>query len=113
MNRRHYCSLLSSLSGVCLGLAADFFRAGQIPVADVVGAVLLSPIAVTIGGLAVSPPVLSVAFFLGGLAFWPAYILLLRSWHRQGSPWVCVAIFLWCAQGYYQAVHRFWVMMSA
>ncbi|WP_147442113.1 hypothetical protein [Corallococcus exercitus] len=76
-------------------------------------AFLLSPLAIVVGGAAVTLDPLSKLFLVGGLLFWPGYLLLARWWLRRGVIWALPLMFLWCGQGFFQFVHRYWMIMSA
>ncbi|NOK11273.1 hypothetical protein [Corallococcus exercitus] len=100
--------------GAALGIAGDFLTEDSPPtVADVLTALLLSPVAVTVGGAATTVPALTWPFIVGGLLFWPVLVVLSRRWLRQGTAWALPALLLWCWQGFFQAVHRLWMILSA
>ena len=106
--------LLCTLSGIGMGLMGDCLADGEaLSPGHVLSALLLSPVAVTFGGKAVTLTQLSSAFLVGGLLFWPVYVLLSWLWLRRGTPWVWLVILLWCSQGFFQVVHRSWLIMSA
>jgi hypothetical protein len=112
--RRAVILLLCTLTGMCVGLMGDHLaHGGALPPVDVLSALILSPLAVTFGGKAVTLTRFSNVFLVGGLLFWPVYVLLSWLWLKRGTPWVWLAILLWCSQGFFQVVHRFWLLMSA
>ncbi|MBZ4331553.1 MULTISPECIES: hypothetical protein [unclassified Corallococcus] len=74
-------------------------------------ALLLSPVAILVGGAAVTLD--SKLFVVGGLLFWPGYFLLAKWWLQRGVIWALPLMFLWCGQGCFQLVHRYWMIMSA
>ncbi|RKH72371.1 hypothetical protein D7W81_06055 [Corallococcus aberystwythensis] len=51
-------------------------------------------------------------FAVGGLLFWPGYILLVRRWLRSGKQGVLWALLAWCVFGFFQVVHKFVAAMS-
>ncbi|GMU05840.1 hypothetical protein ASNO1_20930 [Corallococcus caeni] len=100
--------------GAALGIAGDFLAADSPPsVGDVLTAILLSPVAVTVGGAATTVPALTWPLLVGGLLFWPVLVVLARRWLRQGTVWALPVLLLWCWQGFFQAVHRLWMILSA
>lgn len=92
-----------SALGVGLGLCADLIDG---PVRDVLTALLLAPVAVTVGAYGVTIPELHLPLLIGGCLFWPGYALLCWSWARQPSRARLVMIGLWCLQGFFQLEHR-------
>ena len=115
--RRLVILVVSTLAGVVLGLSADFLTDGDaVSLDDVLATLILSPLAVTLGGFAV--PLgdrwgLSAAVFSGGLLFWPVYGLCAWQWLRKTTPWLWLLIFLWSAQGFFHAVCRMKMISSA
>ncbi|MHA7631227.1 hypothetical protein [Corallococcus sp. M7] len=100
--------------GAALGIAGDFLTADSPPpVHDVLNALVLAPVAITVGGTATTLPALTMPFLVGGLLFWPVLVVLARRWLRQGTVWVLPLLLLWCWQGFFQLVHRYWMIMSA
>lgn len=107
-------TLASSLGGIAVGVGADYLAGDvKITLGSVVLALLLSPVVVPFGGKAVVPGFLASGFLLGGLLFWPVYIYLVwRSFAKRDSyDWLW--ILGWCAQGFFQIVHRLELVMSA
>ena len=106
--------LVVTLAGIAVGLAGDLVVAeGPITRADLVGALVLFPLAVPLGGgffpFAKS---LNLFFAWGGLLFWPVYVLLAWRWLARGTPWLRLVVFLWCCQGFFGLVYRLHVIMS-
>lgn len=116
-DRRVAILLASTLAGIAVGLGGDFVADGTAaPLRDALGAILLAPFTVTCGGgvTAVGQADRSVgwALLFGGMMFWPVYVFLAYQWLKRGTRWLWFIIFLWCAQGFFQVVHRFWAFMS-
>jgi hypothetical protein len=103
----------STVAGIGAGILGDLL-AGDLPItlAEIPSALVLSPLAVTLHGGNVSPASFATAFGIGGLLFWPVYFVLAWRWMRRGPAWLWLGIFVWTAQGYYQAVHRLHGLMS-
>ena len=112
MKRRLAFFLLGTFAGMCIGILGDFFTSEPIHASDILSAILMSPIVVTVGGKAVTFKVVANVFFVGGLLFVPGYVLLLWLCLRRAASWASVGAFIWCAQGYFQVVHRLWAVMS-
>ncbi|WP_155893212.1 hypothetical protein [Cystobacter fuscus] len=104
---------LVTLVGIALGIWGDFWRGDvDIPLRDVVASIVLSPWVVTFGGDAVARSGYSHFFFFCGLLFWPVYAILARLWLKRGQLLVLVVICLWCFQGFFLVVHRFYRISS-
>lgn len=105
--------MVATGTGLTVGIAADFV-VGGVPasVGDVVLAVVLSPLLAAVGGRAVDSSHSSL-FFIGGLLFWPVWALLAWRWFVTRQMPVAVMIALWSAQGFFQLLHRFAMVMSA
>lgn len=113
--REHALATLMVATGVGLavGIAADF-AVGGVPSSfgDVALAVVFSPLLAAIGGRAVDSS-FSTLFFIGGLLFWPVWAFLAWRWFRNRQLPVAVMIAVWSAQGFFQLLHRFAMVMSA
>lgn len=115
--RRVMLLLVSTLAGAAVGLLGDLAAAGEaFSLDDAWSAVLLAPFTVTCGGgltaVGQANRSLGMALLVGGLLFWPVYILLARRALRTGTRWLWLLIFLWSTQGFFQVVHRLWAFMS-
>lgn len=105
---------LLTLAGLIIGLMGDVASGGvDLSTSNLVGAIVLSPLLVVVGGLAVGEGVVSELFLIGGLIFWPVWALLSWRWLKLRSAWVGALIVLWSAQGFFQLLHRLALVMSA
>jgi hypothetical protein len=108
----------STVAGIAVGLSGDLLlEVDPVSTDDVTAALVLSQLAVTVGGLAVPvdalPGVPWELFLYGGLLFYPVYGLLTWQWFRRGSAWLALALFLWSAQGFFHVVCRMRMVSSA
>lgn len=112
--RRRWILALSTLIGICIGVVGDYTAGDDLSpsLKDVPVALLLSPLVVTLGGRTVTTTGLANAFLVGGLLFWPVYLVLAWLWLKRRVPWIWLAVILWCAQGFFQVLHRLAAIMS-
>ncbi|WP_224245534.1 hypothetical protein [Hyalangium gracile] len=104
---------LCTLLGVVVGLIGDLVGGLESPGSKILGALMLSPLLVTVGGFSVTVPGLRWAFFIGGLVFWPVYFFSVWRWFRRPTWRGALFLTVWTAQGYFQLLHRMAVVMSA
>ena len=110
VRRRNRMILLSTLAGACVGISADLFGYEHLTMGDTVGAVLIWPCVVTCAGGFVALESARYPLFVGGLAFFPGYVLLLLVCRRWPSYWTYMVLFLWCVQGFFQLGCRWCVL---
>lgn len=113
--KKHWLAtlMLATATGLAVGIAADFM-VGGVPSSfgDVALAVVLSPLLAAIGGRAVDSS-FSTGFFIGGLLFWPVWAFLAWRWFLNRQLPIVVMVAVWSAQGFFQLLHRFAMVMSA
>lgn len=104
---------LSVCAGVGVGIAGDLLDPAAfekpenaVSIGTVLVSILGSPAAIPLGAGAVTIQPLAPFLFGAGLVFYPVLATLAVFWLRGGRRWLCVAIFLWCAQGFFQLLHR-------
>jgi len=110
--RRILLFAMCSLAGAILGISGDLLGPMRFDLSELIGSLLLSPVLTTVGGIHVTVPWARGICLVGGLAFFPGYIVLLVLVYRDWTPWAYVGAFLWCTQGFFQLCHRAPPMMS-
>lgn len=100
-------ALWATAFGLMLGLAADLLDAEFRPTfATVFAAIVLSPIAVVLGGPATTVDGLRDFLTVCGVLFWPVYGALLWVFARARRRIWVVFIAVWCLLGFFQIAHR-------
>ena len=112
MRRRLFILAVCTLAGIAVGVLGDVLANEAVSIGDVLAALTLSQLAVTLGGNVVPVGDLSGAFLVGGLVFYPVYGLLTWQWMRRGAAWLGLAVFLWTAQGFFHVVCRMRMVSS-
>ncbi|MDP1827868.1 MAG: hypothetical protein Q8L48_31630 [Archangium sp.] len=82
------------------GMLSELAR-GDVPPGDVLGALVLSPLLIFVGGGMVAPEGWRDVFVVAGILFCPVYAGLAFLWLRHGNRWLWLAIGPWTALGYY------------
>ena len=112
MRTRKEQLVAATLAGVAAGASGDIFLSpAPLGIEDTVVGILASPLAVTFGGGHVSLQGFESFFLIGGLFFWPVYVLLSVLWLRLGNRAFLLFVLLWAAQGFFQVGLR-WAVMS-
>jgi hypothetical protein len=114
LRRRIFFLVLSICAGIGAGIAGDFLDSGifaapenEFSVLGVALSLLVSVLVIPLGAGGVSIRPLVPYLAIAGLMFYPVLVSLAFLWLHGGRRyWLCVAIFLWCAQGFFQFFHR-------
>lgn len=121
MRMRVVLLVATTLAGICAGILGDKWeQRGVFKLSESLNGVVLSPVAITVGGRAVTITGLDPRpaervrnlFLAGGLLFWPIYIALAVLWLWRGYRLLPIVIVLWTAQGFFQIGLR-WMMISS
>ena len=106
-------TLLCSVTGMCVGIVGDLFGPEPFDIGAVLLAILGSPIVIPFGRTFPDSSTATLVFLLGGLAFFPVYFLLVCLCLRKPTACRYMAVVLWCAQGYFRAMHRLHYLPTA
>jgi hypothetical protein len=108
--------MAASAAGITLGVLGQLLSRDSFSAHDVIGGIVLSPIAVTVGGGAVTIPEIDWEdwFFVpAGCLFWPAYAVFAWYWFMRKPRWSFLwLVTVWCAQGFFQVAFRLQGIMA-
>ena len=70
-------------TGIAIGVLGDILLSPTFRPSYVLWGIVLSPFTVTAGGRAVTIDALDSMFLVGGILFWPGYLVLSALWLRS------------------------------